>query len=316
MEIGNEVVNATEGCGWVDKNISFGLKGTIGESWRIGILVEAQEGIFHGADTGSANRETGTCSRVFEGGKALSGNGVPLVVDGVLADIVNLDGVKGSDADLEGEVVEGCAVLLELLDELRGEVESGGGCGDSLLFGIIGVNGLVAIVVARLAGVVGRSLNIGWEWHDADAFSQCSDGFVISGLKANTVVAIIAGFEDLSSVESVQAKVTGGEGFFPGLEEAPPGLGIFRRVQEETLDFSAGSTLSVKAGFKDGSVIAEATCFVWKVFAEVVEGRMGHPLGGAVDDHKARGVPPGGRFLGNVFRREVIVKAGSVHGLK
>ena len=43
-------------------------------------------------------------------------------MDRVFADIVDLDGVEGTDADLQGEVVEGGAALLELLDEFGGKV--------------------------------------------------------------------------------------------------------------------------------------------------------------------------------------------------
>ena len=47
MEIGDEMVNACEGGGRVDKDIGLGLEGTIGEAGSLGVLLEALEGVFH-----------------------------------------------------------------------------------------------------------------------------------------------------------------------------------------------------------------------------------------------------------------------------
>ena len=234
----------------------------------------------------------------------------------MLADVLDLNGMKGPDPDLEGEVVEGGAARFELADELGGKMETGGGSGDCLLFGIIGVHGLVAIVIAVPARVVGAAFDIGREGHDADAFGEGGDGFVIGGLKADTVVAVLPHFEDLGGELPRLFKGTGGEGFFAGLEEAPPGLGIFGGVQEEAFDFSAGGALTVEAGFEDRGIVAEAARVLGEVLADLVEGGMADAAGGAVDDHEAGGVAPGRGFLRDTFRREVIVEAGGVHGLK
>lgn len=163
----------------------------------------------------------------------------------MLADVLDLNGVKGPDPDLEGEVVEGGAARFELADELGGEMETGGGSGDRLLFGIVGVNGLVAIVVAVPARVVGAALDIGREGHDADAFGESGNGFVMGGLEADAVVTVLPRFENLGGELPRLFEGAGGAGFFTGLEEAPPGLGIFGGVQEEAFDFSAGGALAV-----------------------------------------------------------------------
>lgn len=267
VEVGDEVVDAAEGGGWVDEDIGFGLKRMVGQAGDIGIIVEAEEGVFDGAHAGGSDGEAGAAGGIFEGGEAIGGDGVPLVVDGVLADVIDLDGVKGSDTDLEGEVVKGGAVLLELANEFGGKVESGGGCGDGLLFGIVGVNGLVAVVVAGLARIVGAALDIGRKGHATDALGEFGDGFASGGLKADAVVAVIAGFEDLGGELSGLFKVTGGEGFFAGFKETPPCLRIFGGMEEEAFDFSSGGALAVEAGFEDSGVVAEATGVWREVFA-------------------------------------------------
>lgn len=121
----------------------------------------------------------------------------------MLADVLNLYGMEGTDADLEGEVVKGSAVLFEILNELGGKMESGGGGGDCLLFRVVGVDGLVAFVVAALSGVVRAALNIGWKGHDADTLRECGDGFAIGGLKADAVVTVLPDFKDLGGVDSL-----------------------------------------------------------------------------------------------------------------
>lgn len=310
------MIDARKGGGRVDKDIGLRLKGTIGKAGGAGVLLEALEGVFHGADAGGSDRDARTGGRILKGGEACGGDGVPFVVDGMLADVLDLNGMKGANADLEGQVVEGGATCFELADELGGKMETGGGSGDCLLFGIVGVHGLVAMVVALLARVVGAAFDIGREGHNADAFGEGGDGFVVGGLKADAVVAVLSDFEDLGGELAGLFEGTGGEGFFAGLEEAPPGLGIFGGVQEEAFDFSAGGALTVEAGFEDGGIVAEAARALGEVFADLVEGGMADAAGGAVDDHEAGGVAPGRGFLRDAFRREVIVEAGGVHGLK
>ena len=74
-------------------------------------MLQAFEGVFDGAHAGGSNGEAGTVGGMLECGQAIGRDGIPAVVDGVFANVLYLDGVEGTDADLQGEVVEAIPVF-------------------------------------------------------------------------------------------------------------------------------------------------------------------------------------------------------------
>ena len=61
--------------------------------------------------------------------------------------ILDLDGVEGADADLQGEVVKMGPAIFQFGDQFGREVQSRGRCGHGDAFVEVRIDGLVTLVV-------------------------------------------------------------------------------------------------------------------------------------------------------------------------
>ena len=93
----------------------------------------------------------------------------------VIFDPVDADGLKGSEADVERDF-SGCdAALADAVEDLWGEMKSGGGgCYRATL---LGVDGLIAFAIAGRI----RARDVGWERDVADAIESGEE--IVHGLK-------------------------------------------------------------------------------------------------------------------------------------
>jgi len=164
MEIGDEAVEDAEAARRVEEDAgAAGFDGRQGREGgrRFGIGDIAPSGAVEAAGDGFED----PCGGGPDGDDAASlgfgvvdglgggcGEGEPFLVHAVVGDVVALDREEGAGADVEGEVGSLNPGVGELLEEFRGEMESGGGSGDGS--GLAGVDGLVAMAI--LGG--GRSL--------------------------------------------------------------------------------------------------------------------------------------------------------------
>ncbi len=78
--------------------------------------------------------------------------------------LLDADRLKGTQADMQGHGSDLHAALSDLVENLRGEMQAGGGCGDGASFARI--DGLVALAVA---GAV-FAMDVGWKGHVAQPF--------------------------------------------------------------------------------------------------------------------------------------------------
>lgn len=169
VEVGDEVIDSAKGDWRVEEKVGLGAEMPFAGKAGVGIAPAAAHGILDGSYAGGADGDARPGATGLQCAVGFGGDFIPLVVDGVVFDLPGLHGVEGADADLQGEVVEAGAAGFELADQIRGEVQAGGGGGHRELLFVVGVNRLVAFFVLTVAGVFGGALNIRREGHYADA---------------------------------------------------------------------------------------------------------------------------------------------------
>ncbi len=313
MEVGDQGIDGGASGRWVDEDVGLRLNRAGGRDASFGGRLCAADGVLDRTHGGGADGDAGAGLAFSEFGEGGGGDFIPLVVDVVLLDVVDLDGVEGADADLQGEVVKRRTFRFECGDQVGCKVEAGGGGGNGHALLVIGVDGLVAVVVVRPAGVIHLAFDIGGQRHDPEALGEIGDGLVAHGFEADTVVAVAAGFEDGGGVFAVDAEAAGMQCFLAGLEQAPPGDGVFRRLQEEAFDFSSRGALAEQAGLEDGCVVPEVACVCREEVADLGEMAVGDGACFSIHDHEFRGIAPGSGFLGDTFCRKVVIKESAIH---
>ena len=87
---------------------------------------------------------------------------------GVILHLFGLDRTEGSQPNRQGKVKDLVPVALQTIQDLRREVQTGGGSGHCGPFALVGINGLVALLIRG----VGGSADVGREGEGADPLSQ------------------------------------------------------------------------------------------------------------------------------------------------
>jgi hypothetical protein len=258
----------------------------------------------------------------------------------VIFDLVDANGLEGSQADVKRDF-SGCdAALADAVEDLWGEMKSGGGGCDRAT--LLGVNGLIAFAIA--GGI--RARDVGWERDVADAI-ECGEEIVhaldfaldhtfAGGLEADVAFAELGAREDfglqfvlLSEEEAfadadlaaganqafpiigVGGELASQQNFHAALEEITRG-GIARA---EWLSASACAT-AVEPGGKDARVIEDDQIAALQQVGEVAEQAIGITAAGSLQMQQAGTVTGRERFLSNEFGGKVKLEIGNQHGVR
>ncbi len=265
---------------------------------------------FEDADRGGADGDAGAVggAGLAELVECTGGGFVPFGVHGVFGEVVALDGDEGARADVEGDRRATDAGGFELVEELGGEVESGGGGGDGA-----GADGVDGLVVLDIGGCGCVAVDVGGEWCLADALEE-----VEGLLRWYGADGPFAAVESLDGFEAGIGVALAGE-LFAGLEAGggaehdAPGV-VVVLVEEEGFDAAAGGALAEEAGGDDAGVVEDEAIVGMEVLADIVEGAVVDLSGVAVEDEEAGAVAWLDRVLGDAFGGEVVLELVQVHG--
>lgn len=89
-------------------------------------------GRFEGADNGGSDGDDAAvlAAGADEGIGGFGGNGVAFAVEMDIGDALDAQRGEGAESDMEGDASDLDTELPDVFEHLRGEVETGGGCGD------------------------------------------------------------------------------------------------------------------------------------------------------------------------------------------
>lgn len=313
MEVGDERIDSAECARRINKDAGLGEK-RLRE--RCGVAFEK---IFDRAHACSAHGNTAT-GRRKERGLRGGGHLIHFAVDRVFLHRVGHDRFEGAEADVKRDIGGANAVCAEFVEQLRREMESGGGRGHRDLTIAIGVNGLVALEILRTPRGGILSLDVGRQRHFAEAIGERGDGFAGGNLKTHERAALGI-FGEHFTAKSVAVRKRGADGqFFSRTDKTPPRVFPMRRIGtgEKTFDGAAGGTLCVEARGEHGGVVAEEDVAALQEARQIAKMMMRERVVGAIDHEQARRIAARGRRLGDEMRGKVVVEeiGGQRHGTK
>ncbi len=138
----------------------------------------------------------------------------------VLFDLLDADWLKCTQSDVESDFCGFDAAVEETGENLRGEVEAGGGGGNRSA--LPGVDGLIAIAIGRGIGAV----DVGRQRDVADSFYAGKE--IIDGREADLALTKFAAGDDLGMefVIIAEEKMFSDSDLSPGSDETFPIVGI------------------------------------------------------------------------------------------
>ena len=159
---------------------------------------------------------------------------------GMVLDHFSLDRLEGAEPDMQGQVVELVTALAHAVNNLLGEVQTGGWRCHSKRLLLICVDCLVALVVEVILIQV-TAMDIGRQGHDADRVGKRHQVGMLMQFEPDAHGPFIILLKDLSS-EIVRARKRAANGQpFAGLEQTPPfcsGI-IASWMQQQAFDLAA-----------------------------------------------------------------------------
>jgi hypothetical protein len=183
-------------------------------------------------------------------------------------------------------------------EDLRREVQAGGGGGDGAFLLTGGKDGLVALAVAG-AVVAAHVMREG----------EVAVGVLIHDLiPLDEAIAIFGEDFDHAAGGGSDAALVADSELFPWADHALPAGGC---EGFETQDFVA--FVGEEAGGDDSGVVEDEEIAGEQELGDVAEGAMLDLTGGAVNDHHAGRGAVGERFAGDEFRRKMVVEVGGEH---
>ena len=225
----------------------------------------------------------------------------------ILFDNVVLERLEGAKADVQCERSDGGAGGAAGVENLRGEVEAGGGCGDGAR--LLSEDCLVAFAIRGLVGTV----DIGREGDVAGGFDL---GVEISlAVEPDEPFTADPGFEDLCFESRGDGDARAFVEVAAGADErGPEGPAVILGPQEE--DFNGACVarlLAEEAGREDSGVVYGEAIPGGEEAGEVAEGSIFEGARGAVNDEHAGGGAVREGFLSDELVGQVIIKFRQQH---
>lgn len=319
VEVGEEPLDQAEAVAGREKDAS----GAGVRLERLTGLVRGKDAVLKGACGSGADGDD--TAAVGDGGVDGFGGagrkGVDLGVETDIGEVVHADGLKGAEADVQGEVLDLNVAGAELGEDVGSEVETGGGGGGgAVLAGLLGEDGLVTAPVFRAVRGKLVAVDVGWQGHVADLLDLGEE--VRVGGEAEGSFAEATGRDDLGLQERMVEMWGGKEKVFADLnfaggaaEGSPDDLAGVLRTEvfgEEDLDATGwvgrvglGAEAGAggeEAGGKDAGVVEDNEVAGAEVVGEVSEVIVDESSASAVEDeHAARSADGGWGLCDEVF---------------
>ncbi len=238
----------------------------------------------------------------------------------VILDLVDADWLESSQADVQGDLGGLDAALTDSVQNLRGEVETGGGRG--YRSALLGIDGLIALAI--VGGI--RARDVGRERYVADAIEGGEKIVVIfEGVEADLALAELSTRQDfglefigLQFILIAEEKAIADSDFAAGANHALPIVGIGRELASEE-DFDAAESAfaaAIKAGGKDAGIVEDDEIAGLQNVGEFTEQAIRISAAGSLQVQHAGAVACGEGLLGDEFAGKVEVEIGNPHGVR
>ncbi len=315
---------------WIDEEVGRRRAGDDGSCAEADCVFEGSNRC--GADRDDPPRRAE--SLVYGGGGA-GGDRIWFGMKFVILDAVDADGLKGSEADMEGDFGGLDSALADAIEGFRGEMKAGGrGCYRSAL---LCVDGLIAFAIA--GGI--RARDVGRERDVADAIEGGEESVhALNGLKADAALAEFGAGQDLGlkffeiAIVLAEEQSLADAYFAAGANQAFPIVGIGGELAgQKNLDaaveeiaggrivradrVSAGAfAAAIEPGGKDAGVVEDHKIAGLQQVREIAEQAVGITAAGSLQMQHAGTVAGGERLLGNEFVGKVEVEVRNQHDVR
>jgi hypothetical protein len=307
---------------WVDEQIGGGRACDDGSCAKPHCVFEGSNR--RGADGDDATRRA---ESPVDGRGSFGGDGVRLGMDLVIFDALDADGLKGSQADVQGYIDSLDLALANAVEDFGCEMKaSGGGCYRSPL---LRIDGLIPLTIMGRV----RTRDIRREWDVADAVEGSEE--IADGLKTEAAQAEFRASEDLGLqfIPLAEEQAFADPDFAAGPNQAFPIIGLGGELAgQENLDAAAeeiacrriGRADRVSAGAfaaaiqprrKDAGVVENEQVAALQELREVAEQAVGTAAGGSLQVEHAGTIASGEGFLGNEVVGKMEVEVGNQHGV-
>lgn len=258
----------------------------------------------------------------------------------VIFDSIYANGLESPEADVEGDLGDFGATLADAIEDFWSEVKASGGSGDRSV--LLGVNGLVAIEIARRIGAhdVGRKRDVADPAENGKevvfpvilvmvlfvmfsrkglkanaAFAELGTGenfslqfVVLSEKKAFAYANLASGANQTFPIVGVGGKLAREQDLNPSLQKVARS-GIVRADRLRASAFAA----TVEPRRKDAGVVEDDEIAGTQQIGEIAEQAIRVLATGSLKMQHAGAVAGGERFLGDEFFGEMKVEVGDQH---
>ncbi len=273
--------------------------------------------MFEGANRCGANGNypAPAAEREIDGRGGAGGDGVGLGVELVILDAIDADRLESSQADVQRDPGGLDAALTDSVENLRGEVETGGGRG--YRSPLLGIDGLIAIAI--VGGI--RARDVGRERDVADAIEGREKIIhALGGLKTDVALAELSARQDFSLEFNLIAeeKAFADSDFAAGANQALPIVGIGRELASEEDFDAAGSAFAaaIKPGRKNAGIVEDDEIAGSQKVGEFTKQGVRIAAANPLQAQHAGAVAGGEGFLRDEFDGKVEVEIGDLHGVR
>ena len=238
-----------------------------------------------GAAAGSAHRDDplAVCLGLVDQVRRLLRQIVVFGVHLVLGDLVLLDRPEGAKANVQRHRRDVDPLCADLVQQFVGEVQPRGRCSGRTQ--LVGIDGLVALVVLKLRGDVGR------QRHVADLLEHRVDAFPLVG-KADQAVAALHRLQHLAGHQSVaKGELDPRLCLFTGFDQRFPDV-LLLLFQQQHLDVPAGVGLDAVQARRDNAGVIDHQQVAWiQIVDDVIKVMVAARAALAVHHQQTRVVP-------------------------
>ena len=278
MEVGDQSVQYLKLVARIDEDVGVAL-----------LLVQRQA-LFgaqrlEGAAAGGAHRDDplAVCLGLVDQVRCLLRQIVVFGVHLVLGDLVLLDRSEGAKANVQRHRRDVDPLCADLVQQFVGEVQPRGRCSGRTQ--LVGIDGLVALVVLKLRGDVGR------QRHVADLLEYRVDAFPLVG-KADQAVAALHRLQHLAGHQPVaKGELDPRLCLFTGFDQRFPDV-LLLLFQQQHLDVPAGVGLDAVQARRDNAGVVDHQQVAWiQIVDDVIKMMVAARAALAVHHQQTRVVP-------------------------